>query len=159
MKITPDMVVFVTGGASGLGEATIRSLHAQGCKIAIADMNVERLEMIKKELKERILVFECDVTKEEDVKKAINETAAKWGTIHVVLPCAGLSLPSLTLSSKNQLDINKFKKVVDINLMGTIYVVKYASILMAKNKPVNDRGEKGVIIFVSSVAAEEGQRG
>jgi len=76
MKLTPDTVVFVTGGASGLGEETARHFHSQGCKVAIADMNTERMEMIKSELQERIITFQCDVTVEEDVKKAMESTAA-----------------------------------------------------------------------------------
>ena len=159
MKITPDLVFFITGGASGLGEETVRRLHLEGCIVAIADMNVERLELIKSELKVRIFTVKCDVTVEEDVKNAIDCTVREFGTVHVALACAGVAWPMLTYSSKSSLDTNKFKKVVDINLYGSVYVAKYAAIVMAKNKPVNDLGEKGVIIFVSSVAAEEGQRG
>ena len=64
-----------------------------------------------------------------------------------------------TMTSKSVLDTKVLKRLFDINFWGSIFVAKYASIVMAKNKPVNDKGEKGVIIFVSSVAAEEGQRG
>ena len=156
MKITPDLIFFITGGASGLGESTVRHLHASGCKVAIADMNIERMDMIKGELKERIITFKCDVTNENDVKNAMEGTAKEWGTVHVAMACAGVAWPMLTYSSKSALDTDTFKKVIDINLNGSIYVAKYASILMAKNKPVNEMGEKGVILFVSSVAAEEG---
>ena len=62
MKITGDMVFFSTGGASGLGEATVRRIHAAGAKVSIADMNTERMQMLVNELKERIITFECDVT-------------------------------------------------------------------------------------------------
>jgi NAD(P)-dependent dehydrogenase (short-subunit alcohol dehydrogenase family) len=65
----------------------------------------------------------------------------------------------LTYSDKTTLDVDRYRQVVEINLYGSVYVAKYASIIMAKNKAYNDRGEKGVILFVSSVAAEEGQRG
>ena len=77
----------------------------------------------------------------------------------MALACAGISLVSPTLTSKGSLDINSFKKVTEINVYGSVYVAKYASIVMSKNKPVNDKGEKGVIIFVSSITAEEGLRG
>ena len=159
MKITPDLVFFVTGGASGLGEATVRQLHASGARVSIADMNTERMDMIKGELKDRILTFKCDVTNEEDVKNAIEGTVQAWGAFHVALACAGVAWPMLTYSAKNTMDTKKFKQIVDINLYGTIYVAKYAAVAMAKNVAYNDRGEKGVIMFVSSVAAEEGQRG
>ncbi len=119
-------------------------------------MNEERLNLLKNELKERVITLKCDVTKEEDVKKAIEDTVAAFGTIHAVLACAGIAPVSLTLSSKGSLDMNLFKKAMEINVYGSMYVAKYASIVMSKNQPVTDRGEKGVIIFVSSVAAEEG---
>ena len=131
-------------------------MHAAGAKVAIADFNVERMELIKKELGDRVITFNCDVTKEEDVKNAIDGTVKHFGAIHVALACAGVAWPMLTMSSKAMLDTKKFKQVVDINLYGSVYVAKYASVAMSKNKPFNDRGEKGVILFVSSVAAEEG---
>jgi NAD(P)-dependent dehydrogenase (short-subunit alcohol dehydrogenase family) len=74
MKITAGLVVFVTGGASGLGEAAVRMLHAKGASVAVADMNDERLALLQSELKERYLSIKCDVTKEEDVKNAIDKT-------------------------------------------------------------------------------------
>ena len=156
MKLTKDLVVFITGGASGLGEETAREIHAAGCKVAIADMNEERLELMQKELKDRVLCIKCDVSSEEDVKRAIDETVKVFGTVHVAIACAGVLLASSTLTSKGSLDIKLFKKTIDINVYGSIYVAKYAAVVMAKNEAVNDRGEKGVIIFVSSVAAEEG---
>ena len=86
-------------------------------------------------------------------------TVREYGTIHVAMACAGVNWPPvLTYSSKAPLDTTKFKSVVDINLFGSVFVAKYAAVIMAKNKPINEMGEKGVIIFVSSVAAEEGQR-
>ena len=159
MRITKDTVIFVTGGASGLGEAAVRELHSYGAKIAIADWNDERLAFMLKDLKERVITFKCDVTKEEEVKKAIDGTVAAYGTIHAVLASAGIATVSPTLSKNGSLDMNMFKKCMEVNVYGSMYVAKHASIVMSKNKPLNDRGEKGVIIFVSSVAAEEGQRG
>lgn len=159
MKVSSDMVFFITGGARGLGEATVRRLHKAGARIAVADINPDDLGALKNELKERIITFQCDVSKEEDVKKAVDGTVAVWGTIHVALACAGVSWPMLTLTSKETLDVKKFQQLMAINLYGSIFVAKYCSIHMAKNKPFNERGEKGVILFVSSVAAEEGQRG
>ena len=128
--------------------------------MAIADWNVDNLQAIKKSLgPERCITFECDVTKEENVKKAVYGTAEAFGTIHVALACAGVAWPLLTLPKNGEMDTKTFQKVLDINLYGTVYMAKYASVVMSKNKPVNEMNEKGVIIFVSSVAAEEGQRG
>lgn len=156
MILTKDLVIFITGGASGLGEETVRQLHSAGCKVAAADRDLEKLQAMGLE---GVLLIKCDVSKEEDVKAAIDETVAKFGTIHVAVTSAGVPWPMMTLTSKTSLDVKLFKKIMDVNVMGSIYVAKYASIVMAKNEPVNARGEKGVIIFVSSVAAEQGQRG
>ena len=133
MKITKDLVFFITGGASGLGEATVRELHGLGARIAIADMNEERLQMLKDELKESVITIKCDVTKEEDVKKAIEATVEAYGAVHAVLACAGIAPASLTLSSKGSIDMNLFKKTMDINLYGSMYVAKYAAVAMSKN--------------------------
>ena len=83
-------------------------------------------------------------------------TVKAWGTIHVALACAGISSNMMTYSSKGMMDIIGFKKCMDINLFGSLHVAKYGSAIMSKNKSVNDQGEKGVILFVSSVSAEEG---
>ena len=159
MRITSDTVFFITGGASGLGEATVREIHGLGAKVAIADFNEERLESLKNELKERILTVKCDVTKEEEVKAAVDKTVATFGTIHAALACAGIATVSLTLSSRGMIDMELFKRTTEINVYGSMYVAKYCSVVMSKNQPINQKGEKGVIMFVSSVAAEEGQRG
>ena len=112
MKITEGLVAFVTGGASGLGEAAVRSLHSQGATVVIADMNTERLDMLKNELKTRVLTLKCDVTKEEEVKNAIEKTVATFGALHVALACAGVAWPSMMLTSKSSLDTKAFQAVV-----------------------------------------------
>ena len=99
------------------------------------------------------------MTKEEDVKNAVEKTVAIFGTIHAALACAGVAWPVQTLTSKGPLNTSIFEKVIAINVYGSVYMAKYAAVAMSKNEPVNDKGEKGVILFVSSVAAEEGQRG
>ena len=84
-------------------------------------------------------------------------TVARWGTIHACLTSAGVNWPVITMTPKAPMDTQKFKKVIDINLMGSVNVAKYCSVVFAKNKPDED-GERGVIVFVSSVAASEGNR-
>lgn len=149
----------MTGGASGLGEAAIRMFHSKGASVVIADMNTERMDLIFKELKDRILIVKCDVTKQKDVESAVEQTLKKFGALHVVLASAGVAWPGMTLTSKDSLDMDRFEQVMKINVSGSAYAAKYGAVAMSKNKAVNDRGEKGVIIFVSSVAAEEAQRG
>lgn len=160
MKIGEGLVVFLTGGASGLGEATLRYLHGKGATIAAADMNIEKLQQIQSELQTRILVMSCDVTDEEQVKAAIDKTVATFGAIHVALPIAGIGSTLLTYSeSRGPLNMEIYEMVIKINVFGSVHVAKYASMAMSKNKPIGDKNEKGVIIFVSSVAAYEGQKG
>ena len=91
MRIEEGLVVFVTGGASGLGEGTVRYLHSRGASIAIADIDIARMQALQAELHERILCVPCDVTKENDVKNALDKTVKTFGTIHVALTCAGVA--------------------------------------------------------------------
>ena len=142
--------MFITGAASGLGEATARWLHAMGCNVALADVDLKKLEQMKSELVERVFVMKCDVTKEDEVKEAIDSTVAHFGNLHVAIPCAGVGWIVMTLTSKKTLDTALMKKMFDINVMGSIFVSKYASYYMAKNEALNDKGEKGLIVFVSS---------
>lgn len=159
MKLGPDTICFITGGASGLGEATMRHLIKAGCKVAIADMNEDRMRQLTSEIGSNLISFKCNVTVEEEVKAAVEGTVKHWGKIDAAIASAGVAWPMLTLSSKPdfEMDTGRFKQVLDINVMGSVYVAKYASVAMSKNQPVN--GERGVMLFVSSVAAEEGQRG
>jgi 3-hydroxyacyl-CoA dehydrogenase/3-hydroxy-2-methylbutyryl-CoA dehydrogenase len=134
MRITSDTVFFLTGGASGLGEATVRLLHGLGAKIAVADMNEENLAKLKAELKTNIITVKCDVTVEDDVKRAIDETVKAFGTIHAALACAGVATVVQTLNMKGKmLDTKTFAKTIEINLYGSIYVAKYAAVVMSKN--------------------------
>ena len=128
MRIDKDLVFFITGGASGLGEATVRLLHSLGCKIAIADWNDERLKLVADDLKERVITFKCDVTKEEDVKRAVEGTVEKFGTIHAALACAGVATVTPTLTSAGGLNTDTFRKTMEINVNGSVYVAKYCSI-------------------------------
>ena len=159
MRIGLGTVIFVTGGASGLGEETVRQMHAKGASVVVADMDLARMQALHASLQERIFCVTCDVTKEADVKNAIDKAVAVFGTIHVTVSCAGVAWVTPTLTSRGPLNSNVFEKVMAINVLGSVYVAKYAAIVMSKNKAVNEEGEKGVILFVSSVAAQEGQRG
>jgi NAD(P)-dependent dehydrogenase (short-subunit alcohol dehydrogenase family) len=96
---------------------------------------------------------------QSDIEAAIKQTVEKFGAIHVALTCAGVSWPSLMLTSKSSLDTKQFELLFSINVFGSAYVAKYAAIAMSKNAPLNELGEKGLILFVSSVAAEEAPRG
>eukprot|EP00806_Schmidingerella_arcuata_P000493 Macronucleus_1442.p1 GENE.Macronucleus_1442~~Macronucleus_1442.p1 ORF type:complete len:257 (+),score=67.65 Macronucleus_1442:1-771(+) len=159
MRIGEGTVIFVTGGASGLGEETVRKMHSQGASVVVADMDVARMQALHAELQERILCVPCNVTKEAEVKSAVEQAVAVFGTIHVAVACAGVAWVTPTLTSRGPLNTKTFEAVMAINVLGSVYMAKYAAIAMSKNKGVNEQGEKGVILFVSSVAAQEAQRG
>ena len=109
-------------------------------------------------MQERLLCVSCNVTVESDVKAAMEEAVKRFGTVHVAVPCAGVAWVTPTLTSRGPLDTKVFEAVMRINVFGTAYVAKYAALAMSKNK-LNETGERGLILCVSSVAAEEGQRG
>ena len=154
------LVAIVTGGASGLGAETVRQLIKAGCKVTIADMNEENGEKMLEEVgKDNAIFIKLDVTDENAVKKTVATTVEKFGAVHVAVNWAGIGVISQTITSKTTLDAKILKLVMDINVNGTIYMAAHAAKAMSQNKPLNERGEKGVIINVASVAAYEGQRG
>lgn len=148
----------VTGGASGLGEATVRRVVEQGGKAAILDLSVERGDALVKELGEQAVFIKTDVTSEEEVMNAINKAIESFGSINMVINCAGIGVAGKLLSRKGVHSLDMFSKVISINLIGTFNVIRLASEQMSKNE-ANELGERGVIINTASVAAFDGQIG
>jgi len=150
----------VTGGASGLGEATARLLKAKGAHVVIADVQDDKGEPVAKEL-EGIFVH-TDVTSEDDVIAAV-EAAKEMGPLRVLVNCAGIGWPQRTIgkdgqySSAHGLDI--FTKVIQINLIGTFNCIRLAATAMSQTAPLDDTGERGAIVNTASVAAYDGQIG
>ncbi|MBW3112671.1 3-hydroxyacyl-CoA dehydrogenase [Bacillus sp. MCCB 382] len=157
MKIS-ESIAIVTGGASGLGEATVRQIIKAGGKAAILDLSEERGHSLVEELGDRSLFVRTDVTSEEEVSHGIHKAVEYFGTINTVVNCAGIGIASKLLSRKGVHSLDMFSKVISINLIGTFNVIRLASEHMAKNEP-NELGERGVIINTASVAAFEGQIG
>ena len=153
-----DSVAIVTGGASGLGEACVRALLGEGGKAAILDFAEERGKKVASELGDAALFCLTDITKEEDVQAAIDKTVEAFGAIHIAVNCAGVGIPAKVLGKEGPMSMDHFSKVVQINLIGTMNVVRLAAEKMVKNQG-NDDGEKGVVINVASVAAFDGQIG
>jgi len=149
----------VTGGASGLGEATVRRLASLGANVAILDRDAERGQALAKELGSNVAFFEMDATVEESVKRAVDATAAKFGGLNGCVNCAGVGAATLTLDKKGQPHPSQvFDFVLKVNLFGTFNACKYAAAYLAKNQP-DEHGLRGVLINVASVAAIEGQKG
>lgn len=157
MKMS-DVKAIVTGGASGLGEATVRSIVSNGGKAAIFDLSDERGRTLSEELGEGILYLKTDVTSEADVVKAVEGAVEALDGINTVVNCAGIGAASKVIGKKGAHDLGLFSKVISINLIGTFNVIRLAAEQMVKNE-ANAHGERGVIINTASVAAFEGQIG
>lgn len=151
-----NRAVVVTGGGSGLGEATARVIAEQGGFPVILDLNEVKGHAIATELNG--LFVKTNVTKEEEVQQAINMALEKYGAIHGVVNCAGLGTSTRVVGKKGIFPLDEFNFVVQVNLVGTFNVIRLAAAAMANND-ANDFGEKGVIVNTASVAAFEGQIG
>ncbi len=157
MKIQGS-VALVTGGASGLGEATVRRLVAGGARAVIVDRDDKRGPALEKELGERARFVKADVTSADEVQRAI-DAANELGGLRVAVSCAGVGWAARTLNKEGQPhDLELFKTVIGINLVGTFNVARLAAAAIAKQAPLDD-GERGVIINTASVAAFDGQIG
>lgn len=154
-----DGVALVTGGASGLGEATVRYLIGRGARgVAALDLNRERGLAMQSELGERCAFLHTDITDDGQVRAAVDQTLARYGALHVVVGAAGIAGPAKLLGRNGPLPMEKFDAVVKVNLYGTVHVLRAAAEAMRDNTP-NEEGERGVLINVSSGAAYEGQVG
>jgi NAD(P)-dependent dehydrogenase (short-subunit alcohol dehydrogenase family) len=157
MKIQGSAAL-VTGGASGLGEATVRRLVAAGARVVIVDRDEKRGPALEKELGERARFVKTDVTSADEVQKAV-DAANELGGLRIAVSCAGVGWAARTLNKEGQAhDLELFKTVVGINLIGTFNVSRLAAAAIAKQAPLDD-GERGVIINTASVAAFDGQIG
>jgi NAD(P)-dependent dehydrogenase (short-subunit alcohol dehydrogenase family) len=151
-------VAFVTGGASGLGEATARRLHAQGAAVAIIDKNADRGKAVESDLGDRARYIETDVTSGESVQAAL-DAAAELGTLRVVVNCAGSGMAGRTINKDGSPhDLSVYEWVIKLNLIGTFNVASRAAAVMSTQTP-NADGERGVIVNTASIAAFDGQIG
>ncbi len=153
-----DSVAIVTGGASGLGESCVRNLVKRGGKVSIFDFAGDKGEKIASELGDAVTFCMTDITDEANVQAAIDKTIEAFGAIHIAVNCAGVGIPAKVLGKEGPMAMDHFNKVVQINLIGTMNVVRLSAEKMVKNQG-NDDGEKGVVINVASVAAFDGQIG
>jgi NAD(P)-dependent dehydrogenase (short-subunit alcohol dehydrogenase family) len=156
VRITDSTVALVTGGASGLGEATARRILADGGSVVLVDLPSGRGEELAAELGERARFAPADVRDEQQVRAAV-DMAAELGELRIVVSCAGVATPGRILSRRGTLDLDTYRTVVEINLVGTFNVLRLAAEHMAGNEPVD--GDRGVIVMTASVAAYDGQIG
>ncbi|MBB6448550.1 NAD(P)-dependent dehydrogenase (short-subunit alcohol dehydrogenase family) [Geomicrobium halophilum] len=153
-----DVKAVVTGGASGLGEATVKEIIKEGGKAAILDINNEKGEQLAEEIGEQALYINTDVTDEESVENAFAHVVDTFGHLNTVVNCAGIGSAEKTVGSKGPHDLQTFSKVVQINLIGSFNIIRLAAEQMMKNNE-NEEKERGVIINTASIAAFDGQIG
>lgn len=149
----------VTGGASGLGRATVEFFVAQGANAVILDLNDELGASLAGNLGDAAIYVKTNVTSEDDVANAITAAKQKYGSVDIAVNCAGIGNPQKVLDREgNRHGMGHFNKVIGINLIGSFNVLAQAAEAMQHNDP-NEDGERGVIINTASVAAFEGQIG
>ena len=149
----------VVGGASGLGEATARRLHAEGAKVTIADVNAEKGDALADELGAGAQFVAADVTKAEEVEAAVDAAAElAGGELRISMHCAGVGWAERTVSKRGPHQLEFFEKVIQINLIGTFNALRLAAAKMAANEP-DAGGERGVCVNTASIAAYDGQIG
>jgi 3-hydroxyacyl-CoA dehydrogenase / 3-hydroxy-2-methylbutyryl-CoA dehydrogenase len=148
----------VVGGASGLGAATARRLHAEGAAVVIADLNADKGEALANELGERASFVEANVTDAEQVQSAVDAAATAEGGLRISVCCAGIGWAQRTVSKQGPHDLEIFSNVVQVNLIGTFNALRLAATAMVENES-DDEGERGVCVNTASIAAFDGQIG
>jgi NAD(P)-dependent dehydrogenase (short-subunit alcohol dehydrogenase family) len=146
----------VVGGASGLGEATVRALHAKGALVTIADVNADKGQALASEL--GLEFVSCDVREESQVQAAVERAAAGDGGLRIAVCCAGTGWAQKLAGSKGPHPLMPFETIIQINLIGTFNVLRFAATAMITNEPLQDE-ERGVCVNTASIAAYDGQVG
>ena len=153
-----DRTVLVTGGASGLGGATVDTIVAAGGRAMILDLDAERGTAKASAHGERARFVRADVTSEADVASAIATARQLFGDLHGLVNAAGIPMAARVLGREGPHRLEDFARVIQVNLVGTFNVTRLAAAAMADNPP-NHAGERGVIVTTASVAAYDGQIG
>lgn len=151
-------VAFVTGGASGLGEATARAILSGGGQVLIADRDATRGENLAQQLGARALFVATDVSDEASVLAARDAAMERFGKLTAAVNCAGIAIASKTVGKDGPHSLADFQRVIDVNLAGSFNVARLCAEVMQANAPDED-GQRGVIVNTASVAAFDGQKG
>jgi NAD(P)-dependent dehydrogenase (short-subunit alcohol dehydrogenase family) len=149
-------VAIVTGGGSGLGEATARALAARGAKVAIFDVGLARAEQVAAEIGG--IALKCDVASAEGAEAAVAEIAERMGAPRILVNCAGVAIAQKTVGKEGPHPLDQFRKVVEVNLIGSFNMIRLVADRAQLLDPL-DGGERGVIVNTASVAAFDGQIG
>jgi NAD(P)-dependent dehydrogenase (short-subunit alcohol dehydrogenase family) len=151
------LVALVTGGASGLGRASVEALLAGGAKAVICDLPKSPGEAVAAELGESVVYAPTDVTDEDQVRAAVETAVESFGGLHIVVNCAGVGWAQRTVTKSGPHDLKVFELVIRVNLIGTFNVIRLAAQQISSQEPIGE--ERGVIVNTASVAAFDGQIG
>ncbi len=157
MKIDSSTTAIVSGGASGLGEAVVRNLAGSGARVCIFDLNEEKGIALSADIGGEFI--KVDVSDVKSVEAAFKAARAAQGQENIFVNCAGIGGAMKTVSKGQPHDFSLYEKVIRVNLMGTFLCASRAAAGMAEAEPLNEDGERGVIINTASVAAYDGQIG
>ncbi|MDH3691610.1 MAG: SDR family NAD(P)-dependent oxidoreductase [Gammaproteobacteria bacterium] len=147
----------VTGGGSGMGEATARALAAEGAKVSILDVQIEAARKVADEING--LAVECDVTDAGSVEIGVAQARDAHGAARICVNCAGIATAKRIVGRDGPMPLEQFTRVINVNLNGTFNVLRIAAADMQTLGAVGESGERGVIVNTASVAAYEGQIG
>jgi NAD(P)-dependent dehydrogenase (short-subunit alcohol dehydrogenase family) len=151
-------IFFVSGGGSGLGAATVRTLAEDGANVLIADVNEEAGKSVATEIGEKAKFVRTDVTDEQSVQDAVDTAVETFGGLHGAVNCAGMGPAARVLGRKGPHPLDMFVNAIQVNLVGTFNVTRLAGARISEGEPKED-GERGVIVNTASVAAYDGQIG
>lgn len=158
MKVA-DKTAIVTGGASGLGRATVEALLLQGANVVIFDLNEEKANALSAELGDKCIAAIVNVTDEASVQAGLALAKSTFGEIQLCVNCAGTGDAARTVGRDGPYPLDRFKFIIDLNLIGTFNVLRLVAHEMQNNQVCSNDGEKGVIINTGSVAGIDGQVG
>ena len=150
-------VALITGGASGLGATTAQLLASMGARVAIVDQREEAAAAMARLIDS--FPIGCDVSDESSVAAMIDAVVKEYGAIHIVVNCAGIAPAARIVGRDGPMEMDSFQRAIQVNLVGTMQVMRLAAAQIMQQEPVNTEGERGVMINTASVAAYEGQIG
>jgi 3-hydroxyacyl-CoA dehydrogenase / 3-hydroxy-2-methylbutyryl-CoA dehydrogenase len=148
----------VSGGASGLGGATVRAIVARGGRAAIVDRDADKANALAAELGDAAVAFEADVTDESSVAAAVDGAVEAFGELRFVVGCAGIGWAEKTVGKQGAANLQPFETVIRVNLIGMYNVLRLGAAAMNENEP-DESGERGCVVMTASIAAWDGQIG
>lgn len=149
-------VAVVTGGASGLGAATARALHAQGARVVVIDAEAQPVQAADSET--GLVACQADVTDEAGIEALFAQIEARYGPVSLLVCCAGIATPGSVVRQGQPMPLSEYRRVIEVNLLGTLNCIRCAVPQMINSRS-DDRAEAGVIVLTSSIAGEDGQVG